>query len=89
MAWTKKHRKDAARVVRALADEAGSITKLAEKLRLSDRAVVTNWLRRGSVPLDQIGPLLALVSRETEASLGFKPTAAMLNAKGHLIGDRK
>ncbi|MGD9643783.1 MAG: hypothetical protein AB7V08_13710 [Elusimicrobiales bacterium] len=89
MAWTKKNRKDAARVVRALADEAGSITKLAEKLKLSDRAVVTNWLRRGSVPLDQIRPLLGLVTPATETALGFKPTEAMLNAKGHLIGGRK
>lgn len=89
MAWTKKNRKDAARVVRALADEAGSITKLAEKLKLRDRAVVTNWLRRGSVPLDQIGPLLALVTPSVETALGFKPSAALLNAKGHLIGSRK
>ena len=81
MAWTKKHRKAAAAIVRRIAEQPsiGNISELAKRLGEDDRAVVANWISRGSVPLEKIDALLRL---DESAQ---KPAPSQLNARGHLL----
>lgn len=79
MAWTPKDRKRVAGIIRQIAAEHDTLAALADKLDLKDRAVVTNWLKRGQVPLEHIRPLLALAPAHVSA------TPAMLHPNGKLL----
>jgi len=79
MAWSKKDRARAAGIVRQIATERGTLAALAGDLGLKDRAVLTNWLKRGQVPLEYIQPLLKLAPKHVAA------TPALLHPKGHLL----
>lgn len=79
MAWTKKDKARVAGIIRQIGTERGTLAAVAQDLKLKDRSVLTNWIKRGQVPLDYIQPLLALAPAHVSA------TPALLHPKGHLL----
>lgn len=76
--WTKGKKARVAAILRAIAGD-GTLSALADRLELKDRSVLTNWLKRGQVPLASIPAVLK------EAPAAMAVTASMLHPDGHLI----
>lgn len=79
MAWTPKDKKRVAGIIRQIGTEHGTLKNVADKMGLPDRAVLTNWIKRGQVPLEHIEALLKLAPPHVAA------TPKDLHRQGHLI----
>lgn len=79
MKWHEKNKKR----VRAILDAITANTsqaELARQLKLTSRAIVSNWRRRGQIPLEHHAEIIKLA-----ADVGVKATPGELNPMALLV----
>ena len=79
MSWTKTDQKGVRRILYDIAADT-SQTELSHSLGAHSRATVNNWIRRGRVPLNYIGGVIARAR-----ALGMDVRPGQLHPYGHTL----
>lgn len=65
--WNAKDKKRAKAIIKAIAIECDGVAKMADKLGLESRQVLTNWSVRGRVPIQFVNAVLELAPAHINA----------------------